>query len=76
MTSGLTYTCTEGETFDSVSLKLYGDERYAWELLMANPALCHLARFQGGEVLAIPTVAIPNEGIAQENYAPVIAPWK
>ena len=76
MTGGLTYTCTEGETFDIVALNLYGDERYAHELLKANPALCRLMRFRGGEILAVPTIVIPNTDNAQENSAPVIAPWK
>lgn len=72
----LIYTCSEGESFDSVSLMLYGDEKYACELLRANPSLCHLLIFEGGEVLNVPVVEIPEEDEADESGAPVSAPWR
>lgn len=31
------YTCSAGETFDSVARNVYGDENYAPELLCSNP---------------------------------------
>ena len=31
--SGQGYRCSAGETFDSVALNVYGDEKYACELL-------------------------------------------
>ena len=76
MHDGFSYTCAEGETFDSISLNLYGNERYACELLKANPALCRLMRFKGGEALTVPTVYIPDTGNALENLTHAVAPWK
>lgn len=73
--SGYEYKCSAGETFDSVSLALYGDERYACELMAVNPALCRICVFTGGEVLDIPIVALPD-GEQENEYAPARAPWK
>lgn len=73
--SGFTYTCTAGETFDSVALQHYGDEKYACELLNANPALCRVVVFAGGEQLLLPVVETVEDESGNE-YAPVTAPWK
>ncbi|MGI6234431.1 MAG: tail protein X [Christensenellales bacterium] len=70
--SGLTYQCTAGETFDLVALILYGDEKYAGELMAANPALCTQVVFIGGEQLQVPVVEVPEE----DEAAPAKAPWK
>ena len=59
MLSGLGYQCASGETFDQVALKLYGDEKYASDLLNANPALCGRVVFDGGEILTLPVVETP-----------------
>lgn len=75
ISSGYGYRCSAGETFDLIALKLYGDEKYACDLLGANPALCGLTALTGGETLIIPVVEVPND--TQENaYTPAIAPWK
>ena len=73
--SGRGYKCSAGETFDSVALEVYGDEKYACELLNANPALCTKPLFTGGEVLALPVVEIPPDD-SDNEYAPASAPWK
>lgn len=68
------YQCRAGETFDSVALIVYKDEKYACELLSANPELCKLQRFNGGERLRLPIVsALEDEG---QKYMRVNAPWK
>lgn len=54
--SGMVYVCSEGETFDSAAFAIYRNEKYACELLAANPALCDIPVFKGGERLAIPIV--------------------
>lgn len=73
--SGYEYKCSAGETFDSISLALYDDERYASELMAVNPSLCRVCVFAGEEILDLPIVALPDE--EQENeYAPATAPWK
>lgn len=74
--SGLTYRCSAGETFDGVALVEYGDEKYAPELLCANPALCRVSVFSGGEILQLPVVQVPDEEDEEENYMPATAPWK
>lgn len=74
--SGQTYRCSAGETFDSVSLSVYGDEKYACELLCANPALCTKMIFAGGEILDIPVVEITEQESDGETYMPPVAPWK
>ena len=71
--SGEQYLCVAGETFDSVALVVYGNEKYAVELLCANPAACSITRFTGGELLDLPVVEIPAPS---DNGAPVTAPWK
>ena len=73
--SGFGYQCSAGDTFDMIALRLYGDEKYACELLDANPTLCGQMVFTGGEILQLPVVNIPDEtqGI---QYTPANAPWK
>ena len=73
--SGKSYRCSEGETFDSVALMIYGDEKYAAELLNANPHLCLIPVFSGGEMLMLPVIEIPEED-EDEHYMPDTAPWK
>lgn len=71
--SGYTYRCSAGETFDSVALGIYGDEKYAAELLCANGKYCEKLVFTGGEELEIPVVA----AVMEENGRMVgTAPWK
>ena len=72
--SGYEYHCAAGESWDSVALELYGDEKYAAELLNANPALCHKVIFEGGEVLYMPIVEQASE--EETTYTPANAPWK
>lgn len=74
--SGQGYICSAGEAFDSVALSVYGDEKYAAELLGANPELCTTMVFSGGEVLRLPVVEVPDMGDDGESYMPANAPWK
>ena len=71
--SGTNYLCAAGETFDTVALAVYGDEKYAADILCANPALCLKTVFSGGELRDLPAVEIPEEG---EETMPAAAPWK
>ena len=64
--SGYEYHCAGGETFDSAALEIYGDEKYAAELLCANPA------YSG--ILEIPVVEGTEE--TEGGYLPAAAPWK
>lgn len=71
--SGYLYLCSAGESFDSVALELFGDEKYAAELLSMNPGLCEKMVFTGGEQLTIPEIetAVDDTGRKVGN-----APWK
>jgi len=73
--SGQGYRCSAGETFDSAALAVYGDEKYACELLTANPEYCTKPVFSGGETLRLPVVEIPEDE-SENIYAPAKAPWK
>lgn len=73
--SGLGYICGAGESFDSVALVMYGNEKYAADLLKANPELDRLLVFHGGETLRLPVVQVTESSSGQ--LAPAeIAPWK
>ena len=75
--SGTQYQCVAGETFDSVALEVYGDEAYSCELLCANPTLCMIPMFTGGELLDLPIVEIPDaDDEDEDDYEPPGAPWK
>lgn len=69
------WRCTAGESFDSIALALYGNEKYAAELLSANPELCGTVAFAGGERLRVPILNIIDS--EQENDYPASnAPWR
>ena len=75
--SGTLYQCTAGETFDSVALEVYGDEKYACELMSANPEYSTTPMFMGGELLDLPVIDIPDdEETEQEEYVSSTPPWK
>lgn len=76
--SGQKHICSAGETFDSIALAEYGDEKYACEVLNANPSLCHMMLFTGGETLELPVVNMPeiDDNADEESYMPASAPWK
>ena len=73
-TSGYAYRCSAGETFDSVALAVYGDEKYACELMKANPELVTKSVFDGTELINLPVVETPDE--ETQNYGAANAPWK
>ena len=73
--SGYVYRCSAGETFDMVALNIYDHEKYAADLMNANPGYVRRAVFRGDEVLSLPVVEIP-ENENENEYAPSTAPWK
>lgn len=66
--SNMQYTASERETFDQIALRVYGDEKYAYLLLQANPHLSHKIMMSGGEVLEAPEK--PTDKSAE------LPPWK
>ena len=73
--SGYVYRCSAGETFDKVALNIYDHEKYAADLMNANPGYVRRAVFRGDEVLSLPVAEIP-ENENENEYAPSTAPWK
>lgn len=72
--SGYKYHCSGGETFDSVALEIYGDEKYAAEILCANSGYCEKLAFTGGEILELPAIQM---AVDRTNGATIrSAPWK
>ena len=74
--SGYAYTCSAGETFDSVARVVYGDENYAPELLCANPEHALKMAFDGSEVLYLPSITMPDEDDEDTEKAAAKAPWR
>ncbi|NLH01185.1 MAG: LysM domain-containing protein [Clostridiales bacterium] len=57
------YTTVEGDTFDSIALKFYNDEKLASTIISANPDYCDRLIFEAGITLVIPgeaTIALPE----------------
>lgn len=73
--SGYIYRCSAGESYDSIALALYGDEKYAPELMQANPEQCGICTFMGGEELRLPALEVEETG-GENAYRPAKAPWK
>lgn len=71
--SGFVYTCSAGETFDSMARDVYGDEKYANYVMGANPEYVTTLVFGGGEMLYLPVVEIVK---AEERALPQSAPWR
>ncbi len=51
-----TYTTIQGDMWDSISLKIYGNERYIDKLMEANFKYRQEAVFSAGVVLNIPEI--------------------
>lgn len=68
------YQCAGGETWDSVALELWGDEKYASDLICANPKYSRKIVFTGGELLLLPVVEVPEN--EEDQALPQSAPWK
>lgn len=74
--TGYVYKCSNGETFDIAARVIYDDEKYASELLCANPELSDKMVFDGGELLRIPWIDIPETDPDETEALPDKAPWK
>ena len=49
-----TYRTVQGDTFDSVAYRLWGEPRLAHLLMRANPSFMEVVIFSGGVELAVP----------------------
>lgn len=50
------YIAQGGDTFDSMALAAYNEERMANTIIAANPDLSDVLIFEGGELVQIPIV--------------------
>lgn len=66
-TSGFGYIASAGETFDLIALNVFGNEKYAAEIMCVNPELCEKTMMEGGEAIYLPSIQEENEQTA---------PWK
>lgn len=73
--SGDNHICAANESFDGIALMIYGDERYAADLMNANPDYCGMSVFNGGETLRLPVVEA-DESDDESAMANTNAPWK
>ena len=73
--SGYLYHCAANESFDGIAFAVYGDERYAADLMNANPVYCGTTVFDGGEILRLPSLDVPRKN-RETALANTIAPWK
>ncbi|MEF2589897.1 MAG: LysM domain-containing protein [Oscillospiraceae bacterium] len=63
------YTAQGGDTFDSIALAAYNEERMASTIIAANPDLSDVLIFEGGELVQIPIV----EAVTTPDTLP---PWR
>ena len=52
-----TYITVEGDTFDSIALHFYNNEKLASTIIQANPDYCDTLIFDAGVSLIIPEAA-------------------
>lgn len=65
----MTYTTIQGDMWDGISHKLYGDEKYMDVLIAANPEYRYIYTFSAGIVLKVPEI---EERISADS----LPPWK
>lgn len=63
------YTCRAGDSWDLLAGQAYGQEVMASTLIAANPDLCDVTLFEGGEVIDLPLV----ERVESPDTLP---PWR
>lgn len=62
------YTAVQGDTWDSISYRMYGSEYYISNLILINPTYINTVVFEGGEVLYIPELSTQD--------TTVLPPWR
>ena len=66
-----TYTTVQGDTFDSIAFKLFGNEKYIKELMEVNTDHLTTIIFSSGEVLNVPEINV-EYNISSDN----LPPWR
>lgn len=62
------YTTVQGDTWDIISLKVYGSEKHIGKIMLANPELANIIYFSANVEVICPDIEIQ----ASRN----IPPWK
>lgn len=62
------YKTIQGDTWDGIAVKVYGDEKYMNELLEANQAYREIIIFPVNVSLSLPNI--------QTQIATILPPWK
>ncbi len=61
MSEAKTYLTSQGEAWDQVAKRLWGQETLAHHLLAANPAHRHLVLFPADVELMVPDIQVPPQ---------------
>lgn len=64
-----THITVEGDTFDSLALEYYNDEKLASTIIQANPDYCATLIFEAGVSLVIPEATAVT-------YPETLPPWR
>ena len=62
------YKTIQGDTWDGIAVKVYGDEKYMNELLEANQAYREIIIFPANVSLSLPDI--------QTQATTILPPWK
>lgn len=62
------YTTIQGDTWDIIALKVYGNEKYMSQLLKANPRYTDIIVFSAGVEIVCPDI--------EEDTMEHLPPWK
>lgn len=62
------YRTIQGDTWDGIAIKVYGDEVYMSDLLKANPAYNDYYRLPANLQIVLPEIAVKSTS--------VLPPWK
>lgn len=62
------YITKQGETWDMISLRMYGTEYHVTELILENHDYGNIVVFEGGELLRIPELSNTDTSL--------LAPWR
>ncbi|MBY0088395.1 tail protein X [Brevibacillus brevis] len=65
---GKTYSTIQGDTWDMIAYRMYGNEYLMTELIDANPKHRNIVVFSAGTLIAVPEIADPEP----DN----LPPWK
>ena len=75
------YVCSNGDMWDAIAHRLYGDELLFPEIMKANRAYARVLTFDGGEVLHVPVrvenplVVVTTPFSTSAKISIVSSPW-